>query len=79
MNVDRHERFKQQLNRMHDRGIRRTIRSLRRNIASHEQKIVNEPTSRAVRHWQKEIIVWQEQLNLVIREAQRREIYDGKE
>ncbi len=46
MNVDRHERFKQQLNRMHDRGIRRTIRSLRRNIASHEQKIVNEPTSR---------------------------------
>ena len=79
MNTGHHEGFKRQLNQMHDRGIRRTIRSLQRNIASHEQKIVNEPTNRAAQHWQKEIAIWQEQLNLAIHEAQKRGIYDEKE
>lgn len=39
--------------------------SLEKNISEHEAKIKNNPISRGVNHWQKEIKTWKEQLQIL--------------
>ena len=70
----RHQGLIDNLQGMSDRSLRRTIRSLEQNIDEHLQKIAGNPNSLAVSHWQKEIQTWTEQLELAVKEANRRGI-----
>jgi RHS repeat-associated protein len=69
--------FINQLAKMTDKAIRRTIRSLRRRIAEHEQKLGNPGLAQSQRHYEHEIRVFNEQLKLAELEAARRGIVVG--
>jgi len=69
-----HKGFIDNLSGMSDRSLNRTIRSLQQNIDEHMDKIISNPNSTAVSHWQKEIRTWSEQLALAVGEAARRGI-----
>ena len=54
--------FRKNLKRMSGREIKRSIRSLQRNIQRHRGKISDASGSEAVPHWESEIRAWEEQV-----------------
>ena len=71
------EGFARQLADMADRSIRRTVRSLERNIQEHLAKLADASQTLASRHHEHELRVLREQLELAEREALRRGIKIG--
>ncbi|OQX04119.1 MAG: hypothetical protein BWK80_54270 [Desulfobacteraceae bacterium IS3] len=66
--------FIKQLAQMADKGIKKTIKSLKKQIAEHEQSLSDPAQEMAKKHHEHEMRVFKEQLKLAEEEAAKRGI-----
>lgn len=71
------EGFDKQVTDMADRGLRRTIRSLQKNIEEHITKLNDPRQYLSIKHHEHELRVFREQLKIALKEATRRGIKIG--
>ena len=67
-----HEKFVIQLAKMADRSLKKTIKSLEKNIAKHEKALIDQCQKEARKHHEHELRLFREQLDLAQKEAAKR-------
>ncbi len=68
----KHEGFKEQVSQYSDKNLKKAQKNIGKNIKEHEEKIKNDPKSKAVKHWENEIKTWKEQQKIVRQELNER-------